>query len=146
MPISRLYISQNRRRANFALVVAIALCPLAIGCASSRGVALRKTPHNVLAEQLKLFARGGPQPTERTVQLLRRYDLTRDLSGDPQQLVAKLQEINRRESSPEIMYSIAEVAYLSGAKSELTDPQRTFDLYGTAVAHAYMYLFDDRLF
>ena len=48
------------------------------GCAQ-RWVTLRSAPHNPLADQLQLTSWGGPQPTARTMQLLRVYNLTDDL-------------------------------------------------------------------
>jgi pimeloyl-ACP methyl ester carboxylesterase len=135
-------VRRPRRR---CVVVAAIVCLAITGCAAQKGVTLRKTPHNVLAEQLKIWSRGGPEPTPRTVQLLRRYNLLADLSGDPHKLLDTLQQQNARSSSPEMVYSIAELAYLTGLKSELTDPQKALDMYGTAVAHAYLYLFDERV-
>jgi pimeloyl-ACP methyl ester carboxylesterase len=133
-----------RPRARRFLLVA-SLCVAFAGCAAQKGVTLRKTPHNVLAEQLKIWSHGGPEPTPRTVQILRRYNLLADLSGDPHKLLDKLQVQNARGSSAEMLYSIAELSYLTGLKAELTNPQKALDMYGTAVAHAYLYLFDDRV-
>ena len=42
---------------------------------------MRDTPWNPLATSLDLLAPGGPKPTERTMQLLRRYDLEKELDG-----------------------------------------------------------------
>ena len=122
------------------LLLALVLMPA--GCASSKWLTLRENPHNPLSDQLKLLSFGGPKPTKRTMQLLRRYDLEEDLSGDRRQLISKLHEIVSREPDAETVYAIAEIAYLGGKRAELTDKRVALDLYGTSVLHAYLYLFD----
>ena len=114
------------------------------GCASSNWVTLRKSPHNALTEQLSLMSRRGPKPTERTVLLLRRYDLEKDLGGDPKKLLGKMRTVMEREPSADKLYSMAEVAYLSGKKAEITNPARGLELHGLAVLNSYLYLFDER--
>lgn len=114
------------------------------GCASSSYVSLRKDPYNPLAEQLKLVSRGGPKPTHRTIQLLRRYDLEDNAKGDSKQLLGRLQEVIAREPSADVLYSYAELAYIGGKRKEALDPQASVDFYGASVAHAYLYLFDPR--
>ena len=70
------------QRQFFALFVCLAAIT-AGGCAtSSQWVKVRDTPRNPLAGTLGLLSPGGPKPTSRTLQLLRRYDLEKDLSGD----------------------------------------------------------------
>lgn len=122
----------------------LACLPLCGACASPHWVRLRETPRNPLAERLQLFAGGGPQPTPRTTQLLRRYDLLDALRDEPRALPAKLHAIARREPSAELRYARAELAYLGAKKIELTQDRAALDLYGAAVTHAYAYLFDPR--
>ncbi len=131
---------------------ALRLCALvglacfgAIGCTATNWVKLREAPRNPLAQQLNLFARGGPKPTERTMQYLRRYDLAGAVDDDPKELLAKVQETLSREPSPEGCQAFAELAYIGGIKSQNGPrPQRALDLFGASVAHAYLYLFDDK--
>ncbi len=128
-----------------AVLLAIAVVTTTGCLGGGRGVSLRKSPYNALTEQLKLVSHGGPEATDRTQQILRRYDLKRELTGNWQPVIARLQEINAQEPQPELQYSIAELSYIAGKKAELTAPERAVDLYGTAVANAYLYLFDDQL-
>ena len=128
--------------APLTLCYALAVAILISGCASSKWVELRETPHNPLSEKLKLLSTGGPEPTRRTMQLLRRYDLQDDLKGDRGELLVKLNEIAAREPSPAIVYAVSELAYLGGKRAELTNKKEALDLYGAAVLHAYLYLFD----
>ena len=91
-----------------------------------------------------LLSRGGPRPTARTMQLLRRYDLAEGYSSDSKKMLATLEELVAQEPSADNIYSYAELAYISGKKAELTNPQGALDMYGASVTHAYMYLFEPR--
>jgi hypothetical protein len=125
-----------------ALLLAALL--VAGGCAQ-KWVTLRSVPRNPLGEELQLTSFSGPQPTPRTVQLLRVYNLSDDLQGDLRSLLTKLQQLATREPSADKVYALAELAYLAGRKTETHDPRAALDLYGASVLHAYDFLFDDRL-
>src|SRR5262249_8185401 len=95
---------------------------------------------------LNLVSRQGPKPTERTMQLLRRYNLADQWNGDRVALLAHLEEIQQREPHRENEYAMAELAYVTAKQSELL-PQmlrngRALDFYATSLTHAYRYLFD----
>ncbi len=130
----------KRQRLALSLLVLAA----ALGCSSPQYVKLRSVPRNPLVDQLKLTARGGPQPTERTRQLLRQHDLDRSLNGQPEVVLASFQQVVDQEPSPEKLYSFAELNYLAGKKLEHTNPPAALDHLGAAVSYAYLYLFDDR--
>ena len=115
------------------------------GCASPQWVTLRSVPRNPLGDELQLASRDGPQPTPRTMQLLRVYNLTDALQGDSTALLENLQRITEREPSADKVYAMSELAYLSARKIEKQDKAKAQDLYGAAVLHAYAFLFDDRL-
>ncbi len=79
------------------------------------------------------------------MQILRQYDLVRDLKNqDPRVVVNKLQAIAGRAPSAEKLYSLAELNYLGAKKIEVRDEGAALDLYGAAAANAYLYLFDER--
>ena len=116
---------------------------LAVGCASSsEWVKVRDTPRNPLAGTLDLLSPGGPKPTARTMQLLRRYDLAGELKGDQATLLARLEEIQRREPDREHEYAMAEIAYIKATQSEKLHRSRALEFYSTAMIHAYRYLFE----
>ena len=48
------------------------------------------------------------------------------------------------QPSAEKLYSLAELNYLGGKKIEARNEGVALDLYGAAVANAYVYLFDER--
>ena len=122
----------------------LALCITLVGCASDpEWVSVRTTPKNPLAHQLDMFNPHGSRPTERTQQLLRRYDLTSQLDGDRNGVIAQVGNLASPQSRHEHEYAMAELAYLGAKRMEGSDRDKATDLYGTAVLHAYRYLFSD---
>lgn len=124
-------------------MILLAAALLAGGCAQ-KWVTLRSVPRNPLGDELQLTSYSGPQPSGRTIQLLRVYNLSDDLKGDSRPLLEKLQRFADREPSADKIYALSELAYLGAMKAEKTDPRTAIDLYGASVLHAYAYLFDDR--
>ena len=137
----------NRLRTRLAsCTLYIVLTATIAGCiTSSEWVKVRDTPRNPLAGSLDLLSRNGPKPTDRTIQLLRRYNLEDDLKGDRASLLAKLEEIQRREPDREHEYAMAELAYITATVSEKLHRQRALQFYGTALIHAYRYLFESEI-
>jgi len=142
---SRTILTRHKTRLHRLAVVLMAAC-LTAGCISSsnKWVALRATPRNPLTETLGLVTRSGPKPTEQTIQLLRRYDLADDLS-DNRALLAKLHKIDQQEPNRVNAYAMAELAYVAAKRQEQSKQlDQALELYGSAVLHAYRYLFDDQ--
>jgi pimeloyl-ACP methyl ester carboxylesterase len=130
-------------------IIALVVCASLVtgGCSSTSGwVKVRDTPHNPLSGTLNLVSRQGPKPTERTLQLLRRYNLADQLNGDRAVLLGHLEEIQQREPHRENEYAMAELAYVTAKQSEvlpgMMQSGRALEYYATALTHAYRYLFD----
>lgn len=137
-------VARARASAVVGLLVLACLGPL--GCASQTYLTRRDQPRNPLARQLQLVSRSGPKPTRRTEQLLRRYALDALLEKQPGEALARLQDQMQAEPSADKTYSYAELAFIQGKKLETAgDEKEALDLYGAAVAHAYLYLFDPGL-
>jgi len=118
------------------------------GCAAPEYVAVRETPRSPLADTLRLASREGPQPSDRTLQVARRYDLIDQidqLRSDPCELLDELQTYLNADPSPELLYAFTELSFLAAKQIERSDSKLALDLYGSAVAHAYIYLFDSQL-
>ena len=116
------------------------------GCAGTRYVKEREQPRNVLAGPLGLLGKGGPRPTPRTLQLLRRYDLVGRQKEQPQVALASLQQEITVDPSPDAICSFAELAYLEGERLQAAKNSRdALEFYGAAVAHAYWFLLDPNL-
>ena len=129
------------------VAIALTALSLSVGCFSSHNkwVALRSTPRNPLTDTLGLLTRSGPKPTERTIQMLRRYDLEDELTGDRRALLARLNEIDQREPHRLNAYALAELAYVGAKREEQSKHiDKALELYGSAVVHSYRYLFDEK--
>ncbi|MEN6407312.1 MAG: hypothetical protein ABFC77_12680 [Thermoguttaceae bacterium] len=129
------------RNARTAIVVVMALT---VGGCASGTISLRPIPKSPLAEEFDLTSYSGPKASSRTLQLLRVYNLGNGQQGDNRPLLAKLQALNDREPSADIVYAMSELAFLGGKRAEPYDSRAAMDLYGAAVLHAYDYLFDPR--
>lgn len=130
------------------LLLAACLLAAAGGCSTSSSfVKVRDTPRNPLAGTLDLVSRKGPDPTKRTKQLLRRYNLADQWHGDRAALLARLEEIQLQEPDRENEYAMAELAYVTAKQSEMLpemlDRGRSLEFYATSLIHAYRYLFDN---
>jgi pimeloyl-ACP methyl ester carboxylesterase len=124
----------------------VAACLLASsnGCINHDWIRQRRQPALPLASDLNLFSWRGPAATPRTVQLLRRYDLLNEFDRRPQHVLARLMENPLAQTSHELVFAIAEAAFISGriadADERLGD---ALDLYSISVAHSYTYLLSD---
>ncbi len=114
------------------------------GCASTEYVTVRETPRNPLVDQLKLDSRSGPEPSARTLQLLRRYDLLAEFRDDPDVAMVNLQKVVAEEPSADKFHAFAELSFIRGKQLNGKDEQAALEYFETAVAHAYIYLFDQR--
>lgn len=132
--------ARARRLATLLLLVA---ATTGWGCAQTAWVRVREVPANPLAGPLKLLSPSGPQPTDRTKLLLRRYDLEDEVRRSVT-LLGKLHEINQQEPSTDKLYSISELAYLAGKRAEPISRRRALEMHGLAMVNAYHYLFDAR--
>lgn len=138
--------SQHALRVAFGAALFIALIVSAPGCSRMRYLAMRRAPHNPLAGPLQLVSRAGPQPTPRTEQFLRRYDLAGLQQKQPEIVLARLEEEIVREPSPDKLYSYAEVSYVVGKRLEAQKKSdQALHHYGAAVANSYRFLFDPLL-
>jgi pimeloyl-ACP methyl ester carboxylesterase len=117
----------------------------AAGCGRTGGVALRRVPSDDLLASLKPASWTQPQPSMRTVQLLRRYDLVEQSRRDTQGLLDVMQQLDAARPSAEMQLAMAELACLAAMRHQAQDPARALALYAATVSHAYAYLFDEAL-
>ena len=124
-------------------IVALMLTGLVlVGCTSQRYLQPRRTPVNPLSDALNLMHRSGPQPTARTVSLLRHYDVLDVFHHHPELALENLQRLATDEKGAEKTYAIAELAYILGVRYQRGgNPGKALDLYSVAVSNAYLYLF-----
>jgi pimeloyl-ACP methyl ester carboxylesterase len=116
-----------------------------LGCSSGSYLKVRERPNNPLARSLGFLSSRGPRPAARTREILRRYDLNDRYESQPQQTFVSLRKVVQKEPEAEVAFALAELAYVDGFKAESAlDKQKAFERYSAAVAHAYLYLFDER--
>lgn len=128
-----------------SVCLALLLCAVVVassGCFGQQYIAVRKRPYNPLEQQLNLVS-GVGKPTERTTQLLRRFDLLKPYEKEPAKALADLNAEISADPSAEKIYAFAELAYLQAKRAEgLYKEDLALDLYGATVAHAYWFLLD----
>ncbi len=126
------------------IACALILCAIA-GCASKDWVTVREVPTNPLAGPLQLLSITGPKPTPRSEQFLRQSDLDGVFDLPPHEMLARMQQLVSAEPTAQGMYTISELTYIAGVKANAAGDEATaLDMFGASVAHAYMYLLDDR--
>jgi len=125
-------------------ICALFMIALGVGCAQEKWVRVREVPANPLSGPLQLLSPSGPQPTDRTKLLARRYDLEEKLTPAGSDVLVKLAQYNEFEPSTDKLYALAELSYLAGKYSEARSRKKALEYHGLAVVHAYQYLFDER--
>ncbi|HMO13113.1 MAG TPA: hypothetical protein PKD64_11630 [Pirellulaceae bacterium] len=109
-------------------------------------VKVRKRPKNPLESTLNLVGTGGPKPSERTEQILRRYALLEEYKSRPDRAVNQLMDHVQREPTLEMVNAWTELAYIR-AHTEHTSGNDDIALgwYFGALTQAFAHLFDERL-
>ena len=93
--------------------------------------------------QIRSYVTGPVQPGERTVRLLRTYNIEKRLQSDPDQVIKWLQELVLDSPSLEEVHALAEVCKLRADWLSATGhTDRASGLYAYAIIHAHQFLFD----
>lgn len=139
-------VSERSSRWMVICVMIVATTSMTSGCASRQLVRLRERPNNPLAGQLKLYAQGGPRPSERTRHLLRDLGMPDSCRGDVRGLILEVQQ--RSGSLPgrelDLLHTLAELNYIAARRVEHRSPADATSLYLASIARSYEYLFDPR--
>lgn len=115
------------------------------GCLTPWGVDVRKVPQDTLFHKNRANVLSSGDPSSRTLQVLRRYDLEDRFDRDPLAVLHVMDELVRRHPDPEAVFALAELCYVSARKQERLSRKMALRLYlGTAV-YAYYYLFDPQV-
>jgi len=141
---------ESARRPAFQRLIPIlllwGLLQLPTGCASTNYLSVRKVPRNPLNSVLQLTSYDGPRPSERTEQLLRRFDLAEQQKKSSPVVLASLEQEIANHPDPEKIYSFAELAYIDGRRAyDAGKKAEAVELFSSAVAYAYLYIFDPKL-
>ena len=84
-----------------------------------------------------------PDPSARTQQLLRRYDLESHGESERHDVIREIAVNASAADRHTHEHAMAEIAYLGAKKAEGRDRERAAELFGAAILHSYRYLFDD---
>lgn len=87
------------------------------------------------------------QPSERTLETLRRSSLLDTYKRDPERALKLLQKSARAVPDADLVYALAELSWVEGrrAESRRKGGEAALDHYTGTVAYAFDYLFDPRL-
>lgn len=129
----------NRSRTRLYLVVVI--CIFQIGCG---GVGLRPIDDDTWFRQNQRSALTHSSPSDYAEQFLRQRDLLDKQRSDPVDVICTIGSELRESPSRPTASVLAELCYLQ-AKRIRRKPDRSHELYTTALLYAYAYLFDDEL-
>lgn len=133
-------------RTNWNRLVGVAvLCALVAGCQSPHVVQVRANRHESVFHDLQQNLVTAQGPSARTEQLLRRLDLSGKFRRDPLEVLALLDRECRAEPSPDIVFALAELSFLTGKRLQPLNKRVATSLYGATVAYAYFYLFDEEV-
>lgn len=143
----RTRVGDARALRGSAWVCSIVLCALLLssGCSHQQWIRERRQPALPFLTQSEFRPWKRPEPTPRSIQLLRRYDLLKDFRKHPEAVLRDLMASPAVEESPEHIFTLAEVAFLAGRSAERSGrPGHALDLYGICVASAHDYLLSER--
>ncbi len=136
-------VPTNRRQVLALFLLVLTMGGVTSGCAGTKYLSVRKVPKNPLEGPLNLLSRKGPQPTGRTIQTLRRYDLEKVHDKDPDATLTQLQQEITSEPTADKIHAFSELAYIAAYKADsMGDHARALNLYGAAAFYAYDFLFD----
>jgi pimeloyl-ACP methyl ester carboxylesterase len=136
--------SEARSEARVGVVGAVILLFFVSGCSTNRYITQRSFREHALSSTLNYFSPAGPKISERTVALLRRYDLLDRYEKDPAETLAHLQETDLR--NPQQLFAIAEISYILGHSAQRhRDAGQALQYFGTALMASYRYLLGPEL-
>lgn len=101
--------------------------------------------HNLFTPLHRIVS-GPAEPSERTVRLLRNYNLETRLKVDPDKVIQWLQELVLDSPSMEEVHALAEICKLRADwQSASGNESEAAELYANAIVHAHQFLFDSTL-
>lgn len=118
----------------------------AVGCTSTKYVALRDVRDNSLNVPLALLGRKGPTITDRSANALKRYGLLDEYQRERGKSVEVIRRAIDETHDPELIYALSELAYVEGKVAEKKKDQASaLNFFGIALTNSYDYLFSEDL-
>jgi hypothetical protein len=82
------------------------------------------------------------RPSPRTLETLKRYDLDRTYRWNVNNTLLSLEKLARKRPDAELVYALAELAWLDGLKQDRWRKAQALDRFVDAVGYSHDYLFD----
>lgn len=119
---------------------ALFLCCLVLaGCA---GIGVKPTQSMGLMQAWQVSTVMADQPSARTLQTLRRWDLEDAYQQNPAEAVKRLHAQAVQEPQPDLLFALAETNYLLGKAAERKELPDSCVYYYLCAGYAYHYLLD----
>jgi pimeloyl-ACP methyl ester carboxylesterase len=131
---------QKGRNAFSCAFCLLHLTLLLAGCASIR---VDHVHQPALLDAWRASAVLRDEVSPRTLQTLRQWDLAQLYDTKPDEAIAKLHQVVLRDPQPDLVFTLAEMNYVRGRKTEKHDCARATAYYYLCAGYAYHYLFDD---
>lgn len=113
------------------------------GCQAPGAVQVRAQRNDMFFREIQENVLTVGQPSARTEQLLRVYNLDKRFRRDPLEVIAALDRQSRQLPDPDTVFALAELSFLTGKKMQRLNKKVAMSLYGATVAYSYFYLFDE---
>ncbi len=127
-------------------VIAMLMVASLTGCAQTRYLANRSSRENALEAQLSLLTRSGPQVSTRTLNALKRFELSDINSESETESLERIRQAIDQTDDPELIYALSELAYVQGKRAERSgDTTAALNFFGIALTNSYDYLFSEDL-
>ena len=115
------------------------------GCAAKMITDVRRVSIDPVAKRFHFTSSDYLNYSNRTKLTLRTYDLEKTSKNDPVATLVELQKHIRKEPTPDLLSTFAEISYFEAKNQEEDNPKLAAEIYLAAILHAYQYLFDSQM-
>lgn len=119
-------------------------CLLLSGCSATQQIRFRKEAFTSLKLLNTAAKPAEKEISQRTRLTLRSFDLEKLLKSNPNKVLIEIQKQVDREPTPDLVFSVSELAFLEARRHELLEPKLAVQYYLISAMHAFGYLFDPR--
>lgn len=145
-PIESKRLTHRRRIWRASLLLGLACVIWGSGCTTTRYITQRPTRENSLATSLQLMRRKGPQVSERTGHVLRRFALQEQFEKTPAEALDQISLLASNNEDNELAFALAELAYIEGKRAERSgNVSDALHRYGMTMITSHQYLFSPEL-
>jgi pimeloyl-ACP methyl ester carboxylesterase len=118
------------------------VCLLIVLLAGCNGIGVRRSDAPGLFESVRQSA-ATETISVRTLQTLRAWDLEQFYPHDAPETIRRLHALAEKEPQPDLLFALAEIAYLHGHKTEKCNCGEALPFYYLSAGYAYHFLYGD---